>query len=225
MWDLLARFIVRKSVFILITILVGTAIVGYNSTEQRLQWSLPKMLPDNDSTLMAFNDFKDRFGNNGQALILAMEENPLDDLELFNSWFRFGKQLESIDGVDTVVAINQLFNVVKDTANKRFELHKIVPNELKTVAELDSVRALVYSLPFYKGRLMNDTNHVNLMLITMNQKVFNSKQREPLVASIFEVVDSYRDDNKLKSTLFSKLLFRNNLFLCQMQLYDIVLES
>ncbi|MFT5877007.1 MAG: putative RND superfamily exporter protein, partial [Dokdonia sp.] len=76
MWDLLARFIVRKSVFILITILVGTAIVGYNSTEQRLQWSLPKMLPDNDSTLMAFNDFKDRFGNNGQALILALEENP-----------------------------------------------------------------------------------------------------------------------------------------------------
>ncbi|MFT4752760.1 MAG: putative RND superfamily exporter protein [Salibacteraceae bacterium] len=197
MWDLLARFIVRKSVFILITILVGTAIVGYNSTEQRLQWSLPKMLPDNDSTLMAFNDFKDRFGNNGQALILALEENPLDDLELFNSWFRFGKQLESIDGVDTVVAINQLFNVVKDTANKRFELHKIVQHELTTRAELDSVRALVYALPFYKGRLMNDTNHVSLMLITLNQKIFNSKQREPLVATIFEVVNKYRDDNGL----------------------------
>lgn len=197
MWDLLARFIVRKSVFILITIIVGTAIVGYNSTEQRLQWSLPKMLPDNDSTLIAYNEFKELFGNNGQALILALEENPLDDLALFNSWFRFGKQIESINGVDTVVAINQLFNVVKDTTHKRFELHKIVPHELTTVAELDSVRALVYSLPFYKGRMINDTNHVNLMLITLNQKVFNSKQREPLVQSIFDVVDNYREVNDL----------------------------
>ena len=197
MWDLLARFIVRKSVLIFITILVGTILVGYNSTEQRLQWSLPKMLPDNDSTLIAYNQFKERFGNTGQSLILAIEENPLEDLELFNSWFRFGKQLESINGVDTVVSINQLFNVVKDTNYKRFDLQKIVGHELNTTAELDSVRTLIYSLPFYKGRMINDSNHVSLMLITLNQDIFNSKQREPLVAEVFEKVDKYRDDNKL----------------------------
>lgn len=197
MWELLARFIVRRSVFILITILVGTAIVGYNSTNLRLQWTLPKMLPDNDSTLIAYNEFKEKFGNNGQAMILILEENPLDDLELFNSWFRFGQTLENIDGVDTVVSINRLFNVVKDTANKRFDLRKIVPHELKTEAELDSVRTLIYSLPFYKDRLINDTNHVNLMLVTLNGKIFNSKQREPLVSKVFGSVDEYAATNKL----------------------------
>jgi len=197
MWELLARFIVRRSVFILITILVGTAIVGYNSTNLRLQWTLPKMLPDNDSTLIAYNEFKEKFGNNGQAMILILEENPLDDLELFNSWFHFGQTLENIDGVDTVVSINRLFNVVKDTANKRFDLRKIVPHELKTEAELDSVRTLIYSLPFYKDRLINDTNHVNLMLVTLNGKIFNSKQREPLVSKVFGSVDEYAATNKL----------------------------
>jgi predicted RND superfamily exporter protein len=197
MWELLARFIVRRSVFILITIIVGTAIVGYNSTNLRLQWTLPKMLPDNDSTLIAYNNFKEKFGNNGQAMILILEENPLDDLALFNSWFRFGQRLENINGVDTIVSINRLFNVVKDTANKRFDLRKIVPHELKTEAELDSVRTLIYSLPFYKGRLINDTNHVNLMLITLNDNIFNSKQREPLVAEVFGNVDDYAAENKL----------------------------
>tara|TARA_R110002050_G_scaffold149463_1_gene276057 strand:+ start:103065 stop:105476 length:2412 start_codon:yes stop_codon:yes gene_type:complete len=197
MWELLARFIVRRSVFILITILVGTAVVGYNSTNLKLQWTLPKMLPDSDSTLVAYNEFKEKFGNNGQSLILILEENPLDDLALFNSWYRFGNQIENIHGVDTVVSVNHLFNVVKDTINKRFDLAKIVPHELKTEAELDSVRALVYSLPFYANRIINDTNHVNLMLVTLNQDIFNSKQREPLVSEIFEDVDAYAKKNNL----------------------------
>ena len=85
MWELLARFIVRKSVYILITIAVGTIIVGFNSTDIKLQWSLPKMLPDNDSTLVEYTKFKELYGNNQQVLLLAMEENPLEDLDLFNA--------------------------------------------------------------------------------------------------------------------------------------------
>lgn len=195
MWELLARFIVRKSVYILIVIAVGTIVVGFNSTNIKLQWSLPKMLPDNDSTLVEYEKFKELYGQNQQVLLLGLEENPLEDLTLFNSWFRFGSQLESINGVDTVVSINRLFNVVKDTTYKRFDLVKIVDHELKTQAELDSVRALVYSLPFYKGRIYNDTNHINLMLISLDSAMFNSKQREPLVAEVFEDVTKYISDN------------------------------
>jgi len=195
MWELLARFIVRKSVYILITIAVVTIVVGYNSTDIKLQWSLPKMLPDNDSTLLEYEKFKELYGDNQQVLLLAMEENPLEDLDLFNAWFRFGDQLESIEGVDTVVSINRLFNVVKDTANKRFDLVKIVDHELKTQAELDSVRALVYSLPFYKSRIYNDTNHINLMLVSLDSAKFNSKLREPLVKEVFDDVATFMDDN------------------------------
>ncbi|MGB0390963.1 MAG: efflux RND transporter permease subunit [Salibacteraceae bacterium] len=182
----------------MITVLTVTALVGYNSTDQKLQWTLPKMLPDNDSTLMAYNEFKAQFGDGGQSLILSLEENPLEDLELFNSWFRFGKSIEAINGVDTVVSINQLFNVVKDTTTKSFVLDKIVPHELTTQTELDSVRNLVYSLPFYKGRLINDSNHVNLMMITLNQKVFNSKDRERLIDDVFNVVSDYRKTRDLE---------------------------
>ena len=109
MWELLARFIVRRSVLILIVIGLGTLLVGYNSTNIKLQWALPKMLPDNDSTLLEYNKFKDLYGQNQQVLFLAMEENPLENLELFNAWYRFGNQLENIHGVDTVMSINRLF--------------------------------------------------------------------------------------------------------------------
>lgn len=198
MWELLARFIVRKSVYILIVIGLATAFVGYNSTEIKLQWSLPKMLPDNDSTLLQYNEFKARYGPGQQLLLLALEENPLENLELFNAWYRFGNQLEAIHGVDTIVSINRLFNVVKDTTNKRFELTRIVDKELTSEAELDSVRHLVYSLPFYKGRLYNDTNHINLMLITLDSTTFNSKQREPLVNAVFEDVKQFQQDYNVK---------------------------
>ena len=195
MWELLARFIVRKSVYILIVIAMATIFVGYNSTEIRLQWSLPKMLPDNDSTLLEYEKFKDLYGQNQQVLLLAMEENPLDNIELFNSWYRFGGELEQINGVDTVVSINRLFNIVKDTTNKRFELVKIIDQEVKTQTELDSVKALIYSLPFYKGLIYNDSNHINLMLVTLDSAKFNSKLREPLVREVFDDVTHYMDEN------------------------------
>ena len=198
MWDLLARFIVRNSVLIFVTILVGTMVVGYNSTEQRLQWTLPRMLPDNDSTYIAYNEFKERFGDEGSALVLAIDENPLEDLDFFNSWIRFARDIEAVNGVDTVLSVNQLFDVVKDTANQRFDLQKVVPNELTTVAELDSVRSLIYSLPFYKGRILNDTNHVNLMLISLDINVFNSSERERLIDDVFDVVESYRTEQGIK---------------------------
>lgn len=198
MWDVLANFIVRKSVYILIVVIVGTALVGYNSTEQRVQWTLPRMLPDNDSSFIVFSDLKDKFGNNDQSVVVALVDNPLDNLQLFNAVYRLGKDLEELDGVDTVVAINQLFNVVKDTVNKRFDLQKIVSHELTTTAQLDSVRNLIYSLPFYSNRLIDSAHKVNLIVIDLNPLFFDSDRRAPLMNSVLDALDRFQVDNGVK---------------------------
>lgn len=198
MWELLARFILRQRVLIIVVIALLTAYAGYRSNEVRLQWEMPKMLPADDSTWVAYEEFKDRFGSPSSAFLIALDKNPLDSLELFNEWYRLSKDLEKVYGVDTVISINRLFNVVKDTANKRFELQAVVDRPLVDQSELDSVATLVRSLPFYRGVLYNDSTGVNLMAITLSTKVFNSPEREPLIENVMGLIQGFEKDHGIE---------------------------
>lgn len=191
MWELLARFILRRRVGILVVLALLTIFMGYNASKVKLQWDLPKLLPDNDSTLLAHKEFKKIYGEGGAAFLLALNENPLEDLELFNGWYQLSVDLEQIEGIDTVIAINRLFNVVKNTEEKKFELKPICTGPLSSQQELDSLRMVIHSLPFYKGKIYNDTNGVNIMGVALNIKIFNSPAREPLVDSVMNRIDRF----------------------------------
>lgn len=191
MWELLARFILRRRVGILVVLALLTIFMGYNASKVKLQWDLPKLLPDNDSTLLAHKEFKKIYGEGGAAFLLALNENPLEDLELFNGWYQLSVDLEQIEGIDTVIAINRLFNVVKNTEEKKFELKPICTGPLSSQQELDSLRKVIHSLPFYKGKIYNDTNGVNIMGVALNIKIFNSPAREPLVDSVMNRIDRF----------------------------------
>ncbi len=195
MWDLLTRLILRQRLIILIVITILTVFMGQRATTLKLQWELPKLLPDNDSTMVAYKEFKKMYGKGNQSFLFGISENPLDNLELFNQWYRLGQSIDKIGGVDTVIAINKLFNVVKDTVNKRFDLVAVVDRELKNDHELDSVRALVYSLPFYEGRLYNKENGFNVMAVSLRQSIFLSPGRTSLVDSVFAEVDKFKEES------------------------------
>lgn len=197
MWELLARFILRQRIAVLAVIAVLTVYMGFKGQDVRLQWDLPKLLPDNDSTLITHQKFKERYGEGQAAFLFAIEKSPLEDLTLFNNWYQLGQDLDNLKGIDTVIAINRLFNLVKNKEEQKFELRKIVDGPLKNQQELDSVKVLVESLPFYKGRIYNDSSKVSVMAVALNLTVFNSSNREPLVASVLERVQQFEKENDI----------------------------
>lgn len=190
MWELLARFILRQRTFILVVLAVLTTFMVFKSTENKLQWTLPKLLPDSDSTLVEYEEFKERYGQEAMAFLFAIEENPLESLELFNEWFALSKRIEAIHGVDTVVSVNRLLNVSKDAEAKRFVLTSVVNRPIKNEAELDSVRTLIYSMPFYKDKIYNEDG-VSLMAVSLNVPIFNSPAREPLITAVLNEAEQF----------------------------------
>lgn len=196
MWELLARFILRKRIPILVVLGLLTVFMVFKARENKLQWTLPKLLPDSDTTLIQYQEFKNRYGQEAMAFMFALKENPLDSLDLFNKWYGLSKDLEGIEGVDTVVSINRLINVKKNSEKKIFELEQVVDRPLTSEAELDSVRNLVYSLEFFKDKIYNDEG-VNLMLVSLNPKVFDSPAREPLINSVLERAQKFEADNNI----------------------------
>lgn len=197
MWEFLARFILRKRIPVLIILCLFTVFMGWKAGENKLQWTLPKLLPDQDTTLVEYEEFKARFGKEAMAFLFAIEQNPLDSLELFNAWYELSVELDQVHGVDTVIAINRLLNVRKDTDERRFTLQAVVDHPLQTQSELDSVRALVYSLPFYEGKIYNRENGVNFMAVSLNTEIFDSPAREPMIDSVLALATAFEAEHNV----------------------------
>lgn len=199
MWSRIANKILRNRILILIGIGLITVFMGYRARTLELAYGLPRLLPDNDSTIIAYEEFRDRFGTESIVYVIGIDKNPLNDLQLFNAWYDLGKKLDAIKGVDTVVSIaNNIFNIYKNPEEKKFELKPIVSSRLKTNEELDSIRNVINNLPFYKGRIYNDSTQASLLFITLNQKFFNSEDRGPLVEKIKNTIDEFSEEQDVQ---------------------------
>ncbi|GAB4375498.1 MAG: hypothetical protein Kow0075_01920 [Salibacteraceae bacterium] len=197
MWAALARIIIRHRLAILIALGAITALMAYQARGVRLYYGLPRMLPDDDPALIAYDRFSERFKEETTVFVIGIEKDLFSDVELFNKWYKLGRSISSIEGVDTVLSVGSAFNIVKDTAAKRFLIEPIVRRPLRNAEELDSIRNVFANLPFYRDLLYNSGNNYSLMAISMRNERFNSPERSEFFGSILDKVSSFEEENNL----------------------------
>src|SRR5690606_22662446 len=62
-------------------------------------------------------------------------------------------------------------------------------------AEVDSIRAVMRSLPFYRGMLYNDSTQASLMMLFVNRDVFNSSDRVVALEKILKLTREFSDEH------------------------------
>ncbi|MEX2595290.1 MAG: MMPL family transporter [Salibacteraceae bacterium] len=183
----------------------------FQATGVRLAYGLPQMLPDDSETMQDWKEFQSLFEEESTVFAIGIEKDLFHDVELFNEWYRLGRELTKIDGIDTILSIGSAFNVVKDTSQKRFVIDPIVKGEVVDQKELDSLRARYESLPFYKGLLYNPESNYSLMAISMANEKFNSTQRSEFFGGILERTEQFEQDNDIDLKYSGMPYIRENL--------------
>lgn len=189
MWDKICSLILRQRLAILISLAVLTIIMGYFGSKVQMSYEFAKLLPDDDSTSIQYSDFKKTFGEDGSVFVIAIKNKDFFTPEIFNAWYAIGNKIKEIEGVEDVLSVAHLFNLEKDEEQKRFNIVPVVKKMPQSQAEVDSIKNVILSLPFYKDYLYNDTTGATLMAITLNREVLNSKAREKLIDSIEKNVE------------------------------------
>lgn len=198
MWSTIAKVILRNRILILLGMALMTGFMFYQSRQAKFQFSLPKLLPASDSTLVAYEAFKDRFRSEASSMyVIGIKRNPLADLELFNAWYQLGRDLIETDGVDTTVSLANIFTLVKDTTEKKFKVTPVVTRQLVSEEELDSVENIIRSLPFYRNLLYNDSTNASLMAISIDTKIFNSTKRDALLEKLTAIIEDFSADQEV----------------------------
>jgi len=196
-WYRLAGFILRNRIPVLGLVALLTLIMGYFATQVRITYEFAKLLPDDDSTLVAYNRFKKQFGEDGAVMVIGIEDSGFFKLRKFNDWCELGKSINKIKGIQEVLSIGRISTLhVNDSLNK-FELKPLFPEFVPSQQVLDSLSKELYRLPFYEGFIYSKDHRSHLMAITFTREMLNSRNRLSMVDSIKILAKQFESKHNL----------------------------
>ena len=191
MWTFLGRFILKNRLIIIIVLLGLSVFFGFYASKAELSYEAPNLLPSHDTTALEYKKFKKTFGQDGAVMVLGISDSTLYNVENFNEWYDLGDRIKAAWGVKAVLSVARLQVLYKNDSLQKFENFPILSRKPQSQAEVDSIKQMVYDLPFYKGIIYNDTAHSTLMAITFDNKLLNTKNRLVIVDSIVAQVEKF----------------------------------
>ena len=191
MWTFLVRAILRNRTVILVLIGLITIFMGYMATKVRLQYENSSVLPSTDSTNIVYTNFIKQFGEDGTLMFLGLVDPNLFRLKNFNDFYDLSDSLKHIRGVDNILTITSLYKLDKNDSLKEFTFKLVSPFKPSTQEELDSIKNIIYGLPFYDKLIFNKETSAVLMALTLDKKLVNSKDRLRLINEIKAVVERF----------------------------------
>ncbi len=198
MWTLLTRFILRNRLTNLIIIIFVTSLMGWLGTRVQMSYEMARMLPESDSTIILYENFKKQFGEDGSVMFVGLQDEKLFELDHFRAWYTLTEKVREIEGVEEAISVARMFQLVRNDSLKKFDFKPVISTMPQTQEELDSLQNMIYQLPFYEGRLFNSENHVSMMMITLDKQVLNTKNRVALIHEIESTLNTFSDDYGIK---------------------------
>lgn len=186
MFNWLARIILRNRLTLLILFGVITIFMGYEATKIQLSYDFAKILPESDPDFQAYSAFKKKFGEDGSVMVIGVRDSNFFTKEKFNDWFTLGNNIRKIDGIEAVVSCAQVYTVKRNDTLRKFDVTPLVTDPLPSQAAVDSIRDIIYNLPFYEGFIISKESHATLMAITFDKNKLNTKNRLDIVHDIKE---------------------------------------
>ena len=183
-WKTIAAFIIRKRIAILIVLGLLTAFM-WHVRGTKFAHELTKVVPEGDAELVAYQQFRKEFGDDDNAIVIALEGN-FWDLNVYNGLFDLTRDLRKIKGVQNIFGITSLYHFHTNMEEEQFELVELPVKRPQTQAELDSLAARIQNLPFYRGLLLDKEGKTTLLAISVVPSLLNSEYK----AELFEQIEA-----------------------------------
>lgn len=198
MFTYVSRFILKHRTIIIVVLALLTLFMGYKGRDVKLSYENSSLLPEKDSTRIEYQNFKNRFGEDGNVIVIGTVNPNLFQLEQFNAWSDLGNEIRKVDGVQEVLTISRAIELVKNEETHQFSIVPVVSKRPTTQAETDSLKNKILGLKFYEGLLYNPETKATLMTVTLDKKKLNDISRIAIINSITQAVDAYKAKNNVE---------------------------
>ncbi len=197
MWQRLGRFILKYRLPLLLMLAGLTVFMAYRASKVELSYDFSRAIPINNPKYKAYQEFRKKFGEDGNLLVIGIQTDKLFEEKTFNAYASLQRNLKKIKGVDDVIAVPTAINLVKDAETEKLKADTIFPDRILTQAEIDTGAATFLNLPFYQHLLYNPSTKAWLLGVRINRELMASKDRIGIVHTIGNLADEFGKANNL----------------------------
>ena len=172
--------------------------MAFQARDVKMAYNFNTAVPSTNVNYQYFQDFKEKFGEDGNILVLGVKDSALYQVDNFNSYRILSLEIQKTDGISNVISLGNLQEIIKNPTDRSFELKDLIEEEPKTQRELELLLEKVVDLKFYTGQLLNPENGATLILINMDREVLNSSKRNDLVDLIRDIGTSFTEDTGIE---------------------------
>ncbi len=191
MWKRLGRFILIYRIPLLALMLGITAFMGYKASSLELGYEFANAIPTNHPKYKAYQEFREKFGEDGNLLVIGIQTGDLFKKEIFSDYQALSRNISKEKSVEDVIGLPSAIDLVRDPESESLNSVYVFPDTVWSQGALDSCRTLFYSLPFYRDLLYNPATNAWLMGVRINKEVLSSKKREKVVAEIEDLAYAF----------------------------------
>ncbi|VXB39226.1 Protein-export membrane protein SecF [Flavobacterium sp. 9R] len=199
-WELIARIVLRNRILMLSIIAAITVFLALQWKNIHFTFTEANMLPDDNIANVEYNAFLDKFGEEGNLIIIGVKDSTFFTPKAYAAWSKLMNTIKQNQEVDLVVSLNDLKKLQKNEALETFELVPFVdeskalnPKYLQTIK-----KELFNDLPFYEGLLFNKRSGSVRSAIYMDKKIVNTKARKTFVLEkLIPAITTFEKETKI----------------------------
>ncbi|WP_372744245.1 RND family transporter [Lutibacter sp.] len=195
-WTKVSRLILKSRYIILIIIAAFTYFLSTQMQYMRFSYTEANLLPENHQVNIDYNKFLKIFGEEGNIIILAVEDSTIFNPAKFNAWNKLSKNLDSLKEIDFTVAVGDIKKLVKDTEQEKFVTEPLYNKEPETVEEVLKIKHDLFdNLPFFDNFLYNKKTGVIRSVIYLDKEIVNTAARKDFIFNVLNpTIDKFEKD-------------------------------
>ena len=170
-----------------------TVFMANKGKEAKLSYTMAKLLPENHEVSIDYNNFLQKYGDQN-IFVIAVEDSLLTNYEHLNAWKTLSDKIKTISGVEKIVSITNVPILSKDVEKKQFVANQWYSESFKNQNELNKALDLFNKQPFYYNLINSRDNKITTLIISLENKIIKSSDREILIFTIKDLVDTYSNE-------------------------------
>ena len=181
-WTGVSRLILKSRYAILILIAIATYFLAMQMQHMRFSYTEANLLPENHKINVEYKQFLELFGEEGNLIILAVQDSTIFTPEKFNAWNDFSKKIDSFPEVDFTVAVGDIQKLIKNSSEQKFDIEPLYENEPTTVEEVLKIKEELFeNLPFFDNFLFNKETGTIRTVVYLKKEIVNTSVRRDFV--------------------------------------------
>jgi hypothetical protein len=185
--------------------------MGYHASKVELSYEFTRAIPTDNPKYAAYQEFKKKFGDDGNVMLMGVQTDRLFDQTNFNDYRALTDQLKKMTGVEGVISIPSASYLLKDDSTQKLKALPIFADRALSQAEIDSGRNIFFSLPFYDGLLYNHQTNTYLIAINVNKDIMNTARRNVVVGALVQPCQEFGKKHGMEVYLSGSPLIRTNM--------------